>query len=107
MFPRNSTGVTCASVDLLCCVEPTCSDVYTGWAKKVRSQKVSEATNSFNKIVCCDYDILRSYLSDRPEVLYNLRKRHHNRQIHKIVDLNDRDFLVRNFYKNLFTETLA
>jgi len=68
---------------------------------------VSEATNSFNKIVRCDYDILRSYLSDRPEVLYNLRKRHHNRQIHKIVDLNDRDFLVRNLYKNLFTETLA
>ena len=38
----------------------------------------------FNKILCCDYHILQSCLSDWPKVLCNLRKRHH------------RDFLVCN-----------
>jgi len=48
----------------------------------------------------CDYHIPQSRLSDRPEVLYNFRKRHHNKTlIHEtVVDLNDRDFLVRNLY---------
>jgi len=54
----------------------------------------------FIKILHCDYHILQSYLSDRPEVLYNLGNRHHNKTlIHKTVDLNDRDFLVRNLHK--------
>jgi len=33
----------------------------------------------FNKIIRCDYVVLQSYLSDRPEVLCNLRERHHNK----------------------------
>ena len=54
----------------------------------------------FNKILRCDYHILQSYLSDQPEVLYHLRKRHHNKTlVHKTVDLNDCDFLVSNLYK--------
>ena len=62
----------------------------------------------FNKILRCDYHILQSYLSDRPEILYNLRKRQYNKTvIHKAVDRNDRDFLVRNLYENLLTESLA
>ena len=41
----------------------------------------------FIKILHCDYHILQSYLSDRPEVLYNLGNRHHNKTlIHKTVD---------------------
>jgi len=64
--------------------------------------------HSFNKILRCGYNILQSYLSDRPEILYNLRKRKYNKSvIHKTVDWNDRDFLVRNLYENLLTESLA
>ena len=51
----------------------------------------------FNKILCCDYHILQSCLSDWPKVLCNLRKRHRSKTlIHKTVDLNHRDFLVCN-----------
>jgi len=57
----------------------------------------------FNKITRCDYHILQSYLSDRPEVHYNLRERHHNKVlIPKTADLNDRDFLVRNVYRGIY-----
>jgi len=57
----------------------------------------------FNKITRCDYYILQSYLSDRPEVHYNLRERHHNKVlIPKTADLNDRDFLVRNVYRGIY-----
>jgi len=46
----------------------------------------------FNKIRRCDYHILQFYLSDRPEVVYNLRKHQHNKTLtHKTVDLNDRE----------------
>ena len=61
----------------------------------------------FNKILLrCDCHILQFYLPDRPDVLYCLRKRHHNKTLsHKTVDLNVRDFLVCSLDKK--TETLA
>jgi len=56
----------------------------------------------FNKITRCDYHILQNYMLDRPEVHY-LRERHYNKVlIPKTVDLNDRDFLVRNVYKRIY-----
>jgi len=56
-----------------------------------------------NKITRCDYHILQSYLSDRPEVHYNLGERHHNKVLNpKTADSNDRDFLVRNVYRGIY-----
>jgi len=53
----------------------------------------------FNKILRCDYHIQQYYLPDRPEVFYNLKKRHHDMTLsHRTVDLNHHDFLVRNLY---------
>ena len=45
--------------------------------------------------------VLHAYLDERPQLCYNLRKRTGNNKtlIEKTVDLNDRDFLIRNLYK--------
>ena len=42
-----------------------------------------------------------SLLEERPQLHYNLRNRHgiNKTLIEKTVDLNDRDFLVRNLFK--------
>ena len=57
----------------------------------------------FNKITRCDCHILQSYLSNRSEVHYNLRERHYNKVlIPKTADLNERDFLVRNVYREIY-----
>jgi len=45
--------------------------------------------------------VLQVYLDERPQLCYNLRKRTRNNKtlIEKTVDLNDRDFLIRNLCK--------
>ena len=45
--------------------------------------------------------VLQPYLEERPQLHYNLRNRPgiNKTLIEKTVDLNDRDFLVRNLFK--------
>ena len=48
-------------------------------------------------------DILHQYLPDRPTSGYSLRPRRHNKTlINKTSELNDRDFIIRNIYKDLY-----
>ena len=47
--------------------------------------------------------ILHQYLPDRPTSCYSLRPRPHNKTlITKTSELNDRDFIIRNIYKDLY-----
>jgi len=46
--------------------------------------------------------IFQQYLPDRSTLNYSLRLRRHNKRlITKTSDLNDRDFIIRNIYKDL------
>jgi len=57
----------------------------------------------FNKTTPYHYHILQSYLPDRPDIDYNLRECHRNKTlILKTADLNERDLLIRNFYKRIY-----
>jgi len=50
----------------------------------------------------CKSNILRTY-ADRPTTGYSLRPRPHNKTlITKTSELNDRDFIIRNIYKDLY-----
>jgi len=54
------------------------------------------------KLTCPSHD-LHSYLPDRPEILYSLRSRSHNKSlICETSDLNDRNFLIRAIYKDCY-----
>jgi len=57
----------------------------------------------FRKILYNKIHVLHSYLPDRPEIVYALRTRFHNKSlICKSSDLNDRNFLVRAIYKDCY-----
>ena len=47
--------------------------------------------------------ILQQYMPDRPSLNYSLRPRRHNiTLITKTSELNHRDFIIRNIYKDLY-----
>lgn len=57
----------------------------------------------FDRINHNSQHILQQYLPDRPDVNYSLRSRHHNKTlIRKTSELNDRDFIIRNLYKDCY-----
>jgi len=57
----------------------------------------------FRKILYTETHVLHSYLPDRPELVYSLRTRSHNKSlICKTSDLNDRNFLIRAIYKDCY-----
>ena len=57
----------------------------------------------FNKITNNSSHILQQYMPDRTTVNYNLRSRPHNKTlIPKTSDLNERNFLIRNLYKDCY-----
>ena len=54
----------------------------------------------FGRILSNPRHVLQAYLDEWPQLCYSLRKRTGNKTlIEKTVDLNDRDFLIRNLYK--------
>ena len=60
----------------------------------------------FNKITNNSSHILQQYMPDRTTVNYNLRPRSHNKTlIPKTSDLNERNFLIRNMYKDCSTNS--
>ena len=47
--------------------------------------------------------VLHSFLADRPDIVYSLRARSHNKSlVCKTSDLNERNFLVRVIYKDCY-----
>ena len=57
----------------------------------------------FSRINTNSLHILQQYLPDRPSLNYSLRPRRHNiTLITKTSELNDRDFIIRNIYKDLY-----
>ena len=57
----------------------------------------------FRKILYNKTHVLHSYLPHRPEIVYALRTRSHNKSlICKSSDLNDLNFLVRAIYKDCY-----
>jgi len=57
----------------------------------------------FNKITKNSSHILQQFIPDRITVNYNLRTRSHNKHlIPKTSDLNERNFLIRNLYKDCY-----
>ena len=55
----------------------------------------------FSRINANSLHILQQYLPDRCSFSYSLRpRRHNNTLITKTCELNDRDFIIRNIYKN-------
>ena len=47
--------------------------------------------------------VLQTFLSERPETTYSLRTRSHNKLLTpKTSDLDDRHFIIRSLYKNLY-----
>ena len=74
-----------------------------GFWSSSNTPSISATAEDDEDTLFCDYHILQSYLSDRPEVHYNLRERHHNKVlIPKTADLTDRDFLERNVYRGIY-----
>jgi len=57
----------------------------------------------FSRINTNSLHILQHYLPDRPSLNYSLRLRRHNiTLITKTSELNHRDFIIRNIYKDLY-----
>jgi len=57
----------------------------------------------FSRINTNSLHILQQYLPDRSSLSYSLRPRRHNKiLITKTCELNDRDFIIRNIYKDLY-----
>ena len=57
----------------------------------------------FSRINTNSLHILQQYLSDRPSLNYSLRPRRHSiTPITKTSELNHRDFIIRNIYKDLY-----
>ena len=57
----------------------------------------------FRKILCDKAHVLHSFLPDRPDIVYSLRARSHNKiLVCRTSDLNERNFLVLVIYKNCY-----
>jgi len=57
----------------------------------------------FSRINTNSLHILQQYLPDRSSLGYSLRPRRHNKTlITKTCELNDRDFIIRYIYKDLY-----
>jgi len=57
----------------------------------------------FNKIMHNSLHILQQFIPDRITVNYNIPTRSHNKTlIPNTSDLNERNFLIRNFYKDCY-----
>jgi len=57
----------------------------------------------FRKILHDKAHVLHSFLSDRPDIVYSLRSRSHNKSLMcKTSDLNERNFLVSVIYKDCY-----
>jgi len=57
----------------------------------------------FNKIMSNGSHIVQQYMPDRTPINYNLRTRSHNKTlIPKTSDLNERNFIIRNLYKDCY-----
>ena len=57
----------------------------------------------FNKITHNSSHILQQFIPDRTTVNYNLPTRSHNKTlITKTSDLNERNFLIKNLYKDCY-----
>ena len=72
------------------------------WVLLLQWHAVHNAEDAvFGRILNNPQHVLQAYLDERPQLCYNLRKRTGNNKtlIEKTVDLNDRDFLIRNLYK--------
>jgi len=69
--------------------------------KSITSIAVNAEDAVFGRILNNLQHVLQAYLDERPQLCYNPRKRTGNNKtlIEKTVDLNDRDFLIRNLYK--------
>ena len=68
------------------------------------STKFQEADDVlFRSILSNTSHVLNTFLSERPETTYSLRTRSHNKLlIPKTSDLDDRHFIIRSLYKNLY-----
>ena len=98
LFQRMHTSVKPAPGQTLL-VLPCCYIEDTMFNKIIFVVTVLVVVTFFNHNFVNCKAVPQSYLPDRSEVLYNLRKRHQNKTlIHRTVDLNDRDFLARNLY---------
>jgi len=64
----------------------------------------SEADDGlFRRVLYNKAHVLRSFLTDTPQIVYSLRARSHNKSlICKTSDLNERIFLVRVIYKDCY-----
>ena len=57
----------------------------------------------FSRINTNSLHIFQQYLPDRSSLNYSLRPRWHNKTlITKTSELNERDFIIRNIYKDLY-----
>ena len=57
----------------------------------------------FKRVLRNELHVLQPLLPDRANITYNLRSRHHNRQlIRKTVHINDSSFIVRMLYKDCY-----
>ena len=57
----------------------------------------------FSRINTNSLHILQQYMPDRPSLNYSLRPRRHNiTLLTKTSELNHRDFIIRNIYKDLY-----
>ena len=57
----------------------------------------------FRKILYDEAHVLHSFLPDRPDIVYSLRAKSHNKTLMCTTsDLNERNFLVRVIYKDCY-----
>ena len=64
-------------------------------------QKADDAL--FRTILSNKSHVPYTYVSERPEIAYSLRRRKQNKiLISKTSDLGDRHFIIRSLYKNLY-----
>jgi len=57
----------------------------------------------FNSILENSDHVMQPYLPERSQSQYNLRAKAHNKElIFKTKELNDRDYLVRMLYRNIY-----
>ena len=85
------------------CVKLGCRDKSTPFIEDISGDCDEHFEQLFSRINTNSLHILHQYLPDRPTSGYALRPRRHNKtHITKTFELNDRDFIIRNIYKDLY-----
>jgi len=96
-----TTGSGLAHLFHLACV---CSGVFSFLAPSGTdiSTKFQEADDALFRSILSN-NVLHTFLSERPETTYSLRTRSHNKLlIPQTSNLDDRHFIIRSLYKNLY-----